>query len=720
MFGAMWSEHCGYKNSRPLLARFPTEAPRVLQGPGENAGAVDIGDGLARRLQDRIAQPPQRRRAVRGRGDRRRRHRARHLHDGRAADRAARLAALRPARRSAQPLPLRRRRRRHRRLRQLPRHPDRRRRGLLRRLASTATRSSTRCASASSRHDGIVRAKASGRRQPDHARRRRHRPRRHPRRHLRLGRRPGGVAPGRRSRSATRSSRSCCSRPASSCCERRRRRRDAGSRRRRADQLRGRVRQPRRRRRRDRRRTRAAPRSGHDRLRGHAQREPGAHAGRRQAARASSASTRIVDRWSLHCQRRSARSPTTASFGSRDGETVVGRGAGRLFTDACPTYVRRAAESPRRSARPRDATSRRSRTSRCPTVARQRCSSCSRRRTSAAEARSFDQYDHTILTNTVVRPGRRRGRAAHQGHRTGIATATDCNSRYCYLDPLRSAARIAVAEAAATSSCTGATPAGDHQLPQLRQSGEAGRLLPARARRFAGIADACAALGVPVVSGNVSLYNETGDSRRSIPTPTVGAVGVLDDVTRHATMAWQAGADRSPARRLTTPASAGASILAIGTRLTAGDPPPLDLDRGARVQRLVRRLIADGSDPDRARLSPTADWRSRSPKMAIVSGVGADVRAAIGATADASTSNWFGEAASRDRRRLPMQTAIATRAPSAAISVTRIGPPVTRRPDRRQRRSRLRLSHMVSVSCETALSVVSGTRHDACPISDVD
>src|SRR4051794_14260168 len=47
MAGAMWSEHCGYKNSRPLLRRFPTSGPRVLQGPGENAGAVDIGDGLA-------------------------------------------------------------------------------------------------------------------------------------------------------------------------------------------------------------------------------------------------------------------------------------------------------------------------------------------------------------------------------------------------------------------------------------------------------------------------------------------------------------------------------------------------------------------------------------------------------------------------------------------------------------------------------------------------
>ncbi len=124
----MWSEHCSYKSSRVHLKKFPTTGPRVIQGPGENAGVVDIGDGLAVVLQDGVAQPPVLHRALPGRGDGRRRHPARRLHDGRAADGVVELAALRAARRAADEAPRRRRRARHRRLRQLHRHPDGRRR----------------------------------------------------------------------------------------------------------------------------------------------------------------------------------------------------------------------------------------------------------------------------------------------------------------------------------------------------------------------------------------------------------------------------------------------------------------------------------------------------------------------------------------------------------------------------------------------------------------
>ena len=103
MFGAMWSEHCGYKNSRPLLKLFPTSgAARAAKAGEENAGAVDIGDGLAVVFKIESHNHPSADRAVPGRGDRRRRHRPRHLHHGRASHRPARLAALRPARRAAQ------------------------------------------------------------------------------------------------------------------------------------------------------------------------------------------------------------------------------------------------------------------------------------------------------------------------------------------------------------------------------------------------------------------------------------------------------------------------------------------------------------------------------------------------------------------------------------------------------------------------------------------
>ena len=149
MFGAMWSEHCGYKNSRPLLQRFPTTgAARARQG---------------RRGERRRGRHRRRAGASSSRSSRHNHPSAIEPYQGAAtgvggivrdiftmgARPIALLDSLRfgPLERAAQPLPLRRRRRRHRRLRQLPRHPDRRRRDLLRRQPTAAIRWSTRCAS---------------------------------------------------------------------------------------------------------------------------------------------------------------------------------------------------------------------------------------------------------------------------------------------------------------------------------------------------------------------------------------------------------------------------------------------------------------------------------------------------------------------------------------------------------------------------------------------
>ena len=115
VYSLLWSEHCGYKHSALLLRRLPTEGPRVLQGPGENAGRDRRRRRPRRGLQGREPQPPVGRRALPGRRHRRRRHPPRHLRDGRAADRRARLAAVRLARQRALPPPVRRLRPRHRR-----------------------------------------------------------------------------------------------------------------------------------------------------------------------------------------------------------------------------------------------------------------------------------------------------------------------------------------------------------------------------------------------------------------------------------------------------------------------------------------------------------------------------------------------------------------------------------------------------------------------------
>ena len=131
IFSAMWNEHCSYKSSKKWLRTLPTTGPQVICGPGENAGVVDIGDGAGAGLQDGEPQPPLLHRALPGGGDRGRRHPARRLHHGRAADRGDERAELRRAVASEDPRAGARRGRGDRRLRQRLRGADGRRRAAL-------------------------------------------------------------------------------------------------------------------------------------------------------------------------------------------------------------------------------------------------------------------------------------------------------------------------------------------------------------------------------------------------------------------------------------------------------------------------------------------------------------------------------------------------------------------------------------------------------------
>ncbi|HLB75840.1 MAG TPA: phosphoribosylformylglycinamidine synthase subunit PurL, partial [Candidatus Dormibacteraeota bacterium] len=143
----------------------------------------------------------------------------------------------------------------------------------------------------------------------------------------------------------------------------------------------------------------------------------------------------------------------------------------------------------------------------------------------------YRQYDHMVRIGTAVRPG--QGDAAvvrFTGQRDGgVALSVDCNSRYCYLGPRLGAAH-AVAEAARNVSCVGGEPLaitdclnfGNPERPDIMWQFEQACL---------GIADACNALGTPVVSGNVSLYNET-EGKGIFPTPTIGMVGLMEDCAR--------------------------------------------------------------------------------------------------------------------------------------------------------------------------------------------
>ena len=220
IFSVMWSEHCSYKSSRVHLKKLPTQRPARAAGPGRERRRGRHRRRPRRGLQDRIAQPSVVHRAVPGRGDRRRRHHPRHLHDGRAADRAAQLAALRTARRVRAHAPHRRRRGRAASPATATASASRR---------SAARSCSTTCyAGQSARQRALPRhrrgttrssrARASGVGNPGLLRRREDRPRRHPRRDDGVGgvRREVARRSARRCRSAIRSWRSCCSRRASS------------------------------------------------------------------------------------------------------------------------------------------------------------------------------------------------------------------------------------------------------------------------------------------------------------------------------------------------------------------------------------------------------------------------------------------------------------------------------------------------------------------------
>jgi phosphoribosylformylglycinamidine synthase len=211
--------------------------------------------------------------------------------------------------------------------------------------------------------------------------------------------------------------------------------------------------------------------------------------------------------------------------------------------------------------------------------------------TIASKEWAFRQYDQQVGLNTLVLPGSDAAVLRIKGTRRGIAVATDGNGRQVLLDPRRGAA-MAVCEAARNVSCAGARPAGVTDCMNFG-SPERPEILWQFAEAIDGIADACRALDIPVVGGNVSFYNETS-GQAVLPTPVIGVVGVLDDVDRRATQ-WFKG----PGERI---ALLGPEVVSLGgseyvwqcARRVAGHLAPLDLGMERRVQAAVQAAIGAG------------------------------------------------------------------------------------------------------------------------------
>ena len=278
----------------------------------------------------------------------------------------------------------------------------------------------------------------------------------------------------------------------------------------------------------------------------------------------------------------------------------------------------------------------------------------------------WEQYDNVILGNTVQRPGGDAAVVRVQDGPKALALTSDVTPRYCEADPFEGG-KQAVAEAWRNLTAVGARPLavtdnlnfGNPERPEIM-----GQLVGC----IRGIGEACRALDFPVVSGNVSLYNET-NGRAILPTPTIGGVGLLDEFTRSMTLAFKAE---------------GEAILLIGeTRgwlgqslylrevcgREEGAPPPVDLAAERRHGDFVRGLIGDGlvtavhDVSDGGLLVALAE-------MALAGRVGAVLEAPSQIPANAF---WFGEDQARYVVTAVDASAVLRRAQAAGVPLTRLG-----------------------------------------------
>jgi phosphoribosylformylglycinamidine synthase len=278
----------------------------------------------------------------------------------------------------------------------------------------------------------------------------------------------------------------------------------------------------------------------------------------------------------------------------------------------------------------------------------------------------WEQYDHVIIGNTVQRPGGDAAVVRINDGPKALALTADVTPRYCEADPFEGG-KQAVAEAWRNLSAVGAKPLaltdnlnfGNPERPEIM-----GQLVGC----IRGIGEAARALDFPIVSGNVSLYNET-NGQAILPTPTIGGVGVLDDFTASMTLRFKAD---------------GEAILLIGeTRgwlgqsvylrevcgREEGAPPPVDLAAEKRHGDFVRSLIRDGLVTAAHDISDGGLLVALA-EMAIVSGIGAVLEAPASMPAHAF---WFGEDQGRYVVTGNNADLIAERAKAAGVPLARLG-----------------------------------------------
>jgi phosphoribosylformylglycinamidine synthase II len=211
--------------------------------------------------------------------------------------------------------------------------------------------------------------------------------------------------------------------------------------------------------------------------------------------------------------------------------------------------------------------------------------------TIASKEWAFRQYDQQVGINTLVLPGSDAAVLRVKGTPRALAVSTDGNGRQVFLDP-RWGAAMAVCEAARNVSCAGAEPVGVTDCMNFG-SPERPEILWQFVEAIEGISLACRALEIPVVGGNVSFYNETS-GRAILPTPIIGVVGVLDDAERRATQWFKGGGHRVALLGPDGVSLGGSEYLWTVHRRLAGRLAALDLELERRVQAAVRAAVRAG------------------------------------------------------------------------------------------------------------------------------
>jgi phosphoribosylformylglycinamidine synthase subunit PurL len=209
----------------------------------------------------------------------------------------------------------------------------------------------------------------------------------------------------------------------------------------------------------------------------------------------------------------------------------------------------------------------------------------------ATKAWVYRQYDQQVGVNSLVLPGSDAGVLRIRGTRKAVALTTDCNARFVYLNP-RVGAAMAVAEAARNLAVTGARPLGLTDCLNFG-SPERPEILWQFKEAVAGIAEACRALDIPVVGGNVSFYNET-QGQAILPTPVIGMAGLIDEADTRRTQWFEAEGDRIALLGPEAVSLGGSEFLWVTWGMMSGGLAPLDLDQERRVHEACRAAIAAG------------------------------------------------------------------------------------------------------------------------------